>query len=1100
MNILHSKILSPKIGETVKRACDSSLWDKISKKRITTVTAGAGYGKTTFVAQATAAAETVWYRLADTDKDLFVFLNYLAEGIGRFYPRFSEAIRDYFQGERLIDKDVQAAITYYLHAMENSVNRELMIVLDDFHLVQESPEVLDCVQFLLEHLPHAIHIILISRAQLKLALSRFRIMGEVVEVTENDLILTLEETSSLFTQTFGMNLTKETIWSIHTHSKGWIAGLIMFYHAFRGKDQREIDELMLRLKGSGKVTSEYLEENVFSFLPEKIREFLLKTSLLSRLNRSMCDRFLDIEESGDILRYLEKNHLFTYSLDDIGQEYYYHHLFQDFLTSRSSAEYSDAEIRNLHKKAALLSEELGMREEAITHYLAAREYAEASRALIDAGSGMLMVWRMQLVGAFLDKIPPDIVGSDPQLLYISAQVKGALGMFREAIEEFSRARDMFRENGLQIWADLCEFELGIIYFPMGYFREAEELYTRTLKNPACVPWVRNLLITQLVFISAYLGKPDEADQYFNEAMAFATETAEKPLRAERQALLLINHTIRYMMSGDFHEAIHLSEQAGQLLEGSENYRFRSIFLNHSGIIHFYAGLYEKGLENSGKGLKLIREKGLRDATLGWLLLGSCLNNMGLKRYSEAVDYGRQALKFFIEAGSLWGEANTYAGLLSVYMRMGDIKTAEAMAAQGFRLLKTNDFPDVKWQLLAGLALIRTLQGNITEAEALLQDAFINTPSSKIIAWWGACIRSCIASIQGRKDSAVDYARECLKIGQANRYDTLVLEQLTLLIVPLADLYEQGEMKEYLLSLFHRIDPDLKATLLQLESMGISEIARACRTILKTLPLPPPEGLKIFTLGKFQVYRGNEEISAQNWTSKKARMLFKLLMHYRSKGFVNKEVFMEHLWPEEDPRKTAKRFHVTLATVRKMLEPSVPRSTGIPSSYILSDGDNYLLSLGDGGSVDLDEFEEACRMAREAPDKREAARQLLHAAELFNGDFLEEDPYDPWCIKERDRLNEEFLSVLASIVDYFESEKDYLKAVDFCGKYLAKDPYAEDMYVRLMRFHSLLGNRAMVKRTYERCRKSIVEELECPLSEETEHLVEKLLADPDAGPR
>ncbi len=1097
MQILNSKILPPKIGETVKRTHDSSLWDEISKKPITTVTAGAGYGKTTFVAQATAAAETVWYRLAESDKDLFVFLNYLAEGIGRIYSRFSEAIREYFRDERLSDKGVRAVINYYLHAMENAVSRELTIVLDDFHLVQDSREILDCVQFLVEHLPPQLHLIIISRAQIKLALSRFRVMGEVVEVTEKDLAFTPAETSRLFGQTFGMSLSKETIGSIHSHSKGWIAGLIMFYHAVKGKDQKEIDELLARLKGSGRVISEYLEENVFSFLPEQIRGFLLKTSLLSRLNRALCDRFLGIENSGDILGYLEKNHLFTYSLDDIGQEYFYHHLFRDFLTSRLAAEYSDGEIVGLHKKAGLLSEDLGMMEEAITHYLAAREYSEASRVLTTTGR-MLMLWRMQLVGALLDKIPRDIVNSTPQLLYLSAQVKASQGLLQKAIEEFKRARDMFRREGSEVWADLCEFELGILYYPMGYFRDAEELYTRTLENPASVPWLRNLLMTQMVFISAFLGKPDEADRYFSEAYAYAAEIPDKTLRDERQATLFLNRTIRYMMSGDIQAVIPLIEQAGQLLDGSENHRFRSIYYNHAGMTYFHAGMYEKGLGNSTTGLKLIREKGLRDTTLGWLLLGICLNNMGMKRHSEALEYGRQALKFFVETGSLWGEANSYSALSSVYLRMGDVKTAEEMTGQGFRILETNEFPDVKAALMTTLALIRTFQGNVAEAESIIRDAIRSNPTAKQLTWWVASIRSCIASLQSKKDSAIEHARESLKIAQANRYDHWLVENLLLLIVPLAELYEQGEMKEYLLSLFHRIDPEFKATLIQLESMGISEIARACRIILNTLPMQPPSGLKIFTLGKFKVYRGDEEIPAQTWTSKKARMLFKLLVHYRSKGYVNKDVFMEHLWPEEDPRKTAKRFHVTLATVRKMLEPSGPR--GMPSSYILSDGDNYLLNLGDGGSVDLDGFEEACLMARKAADNREAARQLLHAADLFHGDFLEEDLYESWCIEERDRLKEEYLAVLASLVDYFESEKDYQKAIDYCGKYLAKDAYAEDMYQRLMRFHSFHGNRTMVKRIYERCRKSIVDELDCPLSKETEQLFKKLISDPDTGSR
>jgi DNA-binding SARP family transcriptional activator len=278
---------------------------------------------------------------------------------------------------------------------------------------------------------------------------------------------------------------------------------------------------------------------------------------------------------------------------------------------------------------------------------------------------------------------------------------------------------------------------------------------------------------------------------------------------------------------------------------------------------------------------------------------------------------------------------------------------------------------------------------------------------------------------------------------------------------------------------------------QLQDMGDTEMGRACRTMLGALPQPPAPGLRVTTLGRFQLFRGDEEVPAQAWSSRKARMLFKLLAHYRPKGFVNKEIFMEHLWPEEDPQRTAKRFHVALASLRKILEPAVHR--GVTSSYILSEGDNYLLDVDGDGTVDVEEFERACTCAAEAPDNEAAVRHLLRAADLCRGDFLEEDLYEPWGIAERERVREKHLSVLASIAEYYEVKRDYARAVEFCSRYLAKDSYAEDMYQRLMRLHNLLGNRAMVKKTYEKCRKSM-DDLACPLSSETRDLARELMGE------
>lgn len=1097
MEILHSKLLAPKIGNTINRERDSLLWSEISRKRLTIVTAGAGYGKTTFIARATAVVDTVWYRLADADRDFMVFLQYLAAGISRFYPRFGTEIREYLQDESPLGKDIQAVLTRFVHAMETIIESRLTIVLDDFHTVQDCREIRDCVQFLVEHVPADVHVILIGRTRPELAVSRLKLLGEVFEISENDLALSSREVSLLFGKVFGMELPTETVETIHSRSQGWIAGLILFYHAMRGKDQQQIREL-LTLLASGRAVSEYLEENVFSLLPEETRTFLLKTCLLSRLNSPLCDRLLGIRGSGRILADLEKNHLFTFSLDEAGLEYVYHQIFQDFLRSRVGRELPEAEVRSLHEKAAALSEEMGMPEDALHHYLSAGAYAEASRALAKVGMEMIREGRMNLITGYFEKIPQDLVSGNPWLMYLRAHIDNVSGMPRKAIESFEKAKSLFEAQGNQLGVDLCEFDMGSIYFPMGYFAKAEEMFTRIISRPSCDPLVHNLLLAQLVFITAYLGKLDLADRYYQEGMAHSAMIADKNQRQDLQAMLFINHSVRWSRSGDFSNAVASSGKARDLLEGRRSDRLRYFYYNQDAIANFSAGRFAEGLESAKAGLALARDKGFRDVTMGWLLLGCCMNSSGLKKMSDAIEYGKKAQKYFDETGSLWGGSTTCVVLQMIYMKAGNMKAAEEITYHGLSILESIDLPENKNQLVMGLALIRTLQGKTTEAESLMEGVCIQSSSSKFFLLWEACIRACHASFLGREDEALEHARRCLEIGRANGYDFWITEYILLMLVPLASLYERGEMRDYLRTIFARIDPDLKATLGQMENLGIPEMAHACRTILDSLPPDPAPGIRVITFGKFQIYRGDKEIPASSWTSRKARMLFKLLVHYRPKGYVNKEVFMEHLWPEEDPRKTAKRFHVALASLRKILEPSPQR--GIPSSYILGEGDNYLLDLGSGGWIDLEEFEDECMKAQEAADPEEALQHLSRAAGIFRGDFLEEDLYEPWCANERTRLKDEYLLVLASIIEYHEMKKDYQKAIDFCGKYLASDAYAEDMYQRLMRFHALSGNRAMVKKTYDRCRKSIVEELDCPLSRETELLARELISDPETGSR
>jgi LuxR family transcriptional regulator, maltose regulon positive regulatory protein len=1097
MEILHSKLLAPKIGNTISRERDSLLCDEISQKSLTIVTAGAGYGKTTFIARATAEIDSVWYRLADTDRDVMVFLQYLAAGIGRLYPQFGIEIREYIQDESTLGKDIQAVLTRFLHVMETTIESHLTIVLDDFHTVQDCREIRDCVQLLIEHIPKDVHFILMGRTSPDLAVSRLRLMGEVFEISENDLALNAREVSQLFSQVFGTELPAETVETIHSRSQGWIASLILFYHAMKGRDQDQIRELLMLL-GSGRAVSEYLEENVFSLMPDETRVFLLKTCLLSRLNGPFCDRLLEIQTSGRILADLEKNHFFTFSLDEAGLEYVYHQIFQDYLRSRVGRTFPEAEIRALHERAAFISEEMGMPEEALHHYISAGAYTEASRILASVGLGMIREGRMNLVTGYLEEIPQNMVSQNPWLVFLRAHIDNVLGMSRKAILSFEKARSLFEKQGHLFGVDLCEYEMGSIYFPMGYFMKAEEIFTRIISRPSCNPLVHNMLLTQLVFITAQLGKLDLSDKYFQEGMVNTAMIEDQSQRQDLQAMLFNNHSVRWICSGDFSNAVASCRQAKDCLEGRRNDRLRYIYYNQDAIANFHAGRFAEGIESAKAGLTLARDKGFRDTTMGWLLMAYSMNSSGLKNITDAIDYGEKARRYFDETGSLWGGSTVCLALQSIYLKAGDINAAEDITCHGLSILESIDLPENKRQLIMGLALIRTLQGKTTEAESLMEGASIKDTLSQLTLLWEACIRAFHASTLGLEDRARDHARRCLDIGLANGYDFWITESVILMLVPLASLYERGEMKDYLRTVFARIDSDMKVTLSQMENMGIAQISHTCRTILDTLPPDPAPGLRVYTFGKFRIFRGDEEIPASRWKSKKAKMLFKLLVHYRPKGYVNKEVFMEHLWPEEDPRKTAKSFHVALVSLRKVLEPYLHR--GIASSYILGDGDNYQLDLGSGGWIDLEEFEDACTKVQDAENPEIALQHLSRAAGIFRGDFLEEDLYEPWCANERTRLNDEYLLVLASIIDYHEMKKDYQKAIAFCGKYLAKDAYAEDMYQRLIRFHALSGNRAMAKKTYERCRKSIVEDLNLALSKETEFLARELISDPESDSR
>ncbi len=259
-----------------------------------------------------------------------------------------------------------------------------------------------------------------------------------------------------------------------------------------------------------------------------------------------------------------------------------------------------------------------------------------------------------------------------------------------------------------------------------------------------------------------------------------------------------------------------------------------------------------------------------------------------------------------------------------------------------------------------------------------------------------------------------------------------------------------------------------------------------------IPKLSTPSLKVYMFGKFRVFQQDQEIPDKRWKSKKALMIFKYLLYHRPKGYLKKDVLMELLWPEDDPVKTAKRFHVALASMRKTLEPEIIRGT--PSAYILRSGDAYCIDIGDKGNVDIDDFKKELMLFKKTKDSEESIEHLLKAEAIYGGDFLEEDLYVQWCDEERERFKEEYLQLLEEIIKYYHVKKDYERCIYYANKYLKTDIYAESIYQLLMIYYSRIGNNVMINKIFNKCKDNIIKGLDISVSKETEKLYHELTSD------
>jgi DNA-binding SARP family transcriptional activator len=685
VRILNSKLSPPNLSDTLKRERLLFLLSNIRKRRLTTIVTAAGYGKTTLIAQTCGFLELdhVWYRLDESDRDFITFISYLIAGIRQRLAGFGAETSQMIKKARDLDRDRETILRIFLSELEHSVTEELVVILDDYHTVQDSVEIKNTIEFLLRYLSPAVHLVLISRTDIDLPLSRLVAMREVTEITEKDLVFTSNEVEQLYLKIFDIALKPGTLEVILERTGGWVSGLILLVYSLRNNRVEDLESTLKDLKGPPEIVFKYLEENVYDTLTDDDKHFLTRTSILARVSVDICDLLMGIDNSSDILKDLEGKHLFVSAVDEGRQSYVYHHLLRNLLQIKLASELDEQARSEHHKKAAALLEGLGHHEEALDHFLVAEEFKDACRLLNTMGRELLGEGRLQLLRSYIARIPP---------AYLSANV---------------------------------------------------------------------------------------------------------------------------------------------------------------------------------------------------------------------------------------------------------------------------DLDD-----------------------------------------------------------------------------------------------------------------------------GVTEL-------LDDLPVSFPPGLRVHLLGKFRLFLDGQEIHAKRWKSKKAKTIFQFLLYSSSRGYVNKEVLMELLWPEEDPKLTAKRLHVALASLRKTLEPEIPRGT--PSLYISRDNDSYSIDLGEEGRLDIEDFTEELHLAKQEDNPEKSIVHYMNAESVYQGDFLEEELYSEWCAEARDRFKEEYLWLLREIIEYCEDKGDLKNCIFYARKYLEKDKYAEDLYQLLMTTYAQTGNKAMVARTFEKCREAITTDLNCPISEETERLFQELVS-------
>jgi LuxR family maltose regulon positive regulatory protein len=404
-------------------------------RKLTLISASAGFGKTTLVSEWVADCERpiAWLSLDEGDNDPARFLTYLIAALQTIVADIGEGVLGLLQSPQ--PPPTEGILTALLNEIA-TVPDNFILVLDDFHVVDSIP-VDQALVFVLEHLPPQMHLVIATREDPQIPLARLRARGQLTELRAADLRFTPAEAADFLNQVMGLNLSAEDIAALETRTEGWIAGLQLAAVSLQGRD--DPSAFVQAFSGSNRFVLDYLAEEVLARQEPEIQEFLLKTSILERMNASLCDAVMGdsgkrVSDSAARLDYLERANLFVVALDDERSWYRYHHLFADLLRGRLAQRLPD-QAAALHLRASAWFEGRGLLDEAIAHTLAAGEMERAADLVERIAIRMFVEERATTLSHWIDALPERVVRARPWLCLYHAWTHHWVGL-REQVEEW----------------------------------------------------------------------------------------------------------------------------------------------------------------------------------------------------------------------------------------------------------------------------------------------------------------------------------------------------------------------------------------------------------------------------------------------------------------------------------------------------------------------------------------------------------------------------------------------------------------------------------------------------------------------------------------
>lgn len=1058
--------------------------------------APAGYGKTTLLADFArhTSVPCCWYFLDRADTDKFTFLTFLLASIRQCFPQFGVALDPLLavavsvDTSGLIDEHhFETFIEALITAIATEITGYFVLLLCNYHEVNENQAINDLVNYLLRKLPLQCMLIIESRAIPDLDFAPLLANRVMLGIGSKILCFTSQEIRDLaYIQGVGPLGTVEAE-QLALSFDGWIAGILL---GTRLSDVQFLQSTSSSSSPQGVSGIQMHHQNLFSYVVNEVfkrdldmYEFLKDASVLQEMTSSVCAALLNITDASERLQYLEQHGLFvTHSGKGPQSIYTCHTVLRELLYDELRLQ-SPERFMLLHQRAAELLGAAQNYEQAIYHAFEARVDSLAARLIIESYEQMLTQGHAETLARWIDVFPETTTIRYPKLLLIRVNMYLMIGEHNHALLLLETISKLLTNQSPSINKDddipMLHVEIAIArskaLFQRGEYRQAQLLCQEVLMHLSVDEVILSAEVhMRLGMCANLLGDFTSGIAHLQKSLQLWGRHTIRRQTADGHSAL----ASAYSLLGNFALAEHHISRAITCWEhlhdeqGKANNLIRmGLIKRHQGAFNEAETVFTQASVLASRSIHSQREQAYAMVNLGEIYQDQGLYERSLKAIEEGLALARQVEDKYLIDGTLCILAMTY-------LYMGDAATAMMLVSETDRHIDNEEmisYERARRELTYGTILLfqhryAEASTSLIQIEAALHE--IGLKREQVQA--SVRIAACDLARKQTTEAVCRMEEVATILTTYDGYEQLVLIELRCLPQLLQIVKTMPAMAQ-LRTLLH-MEPELQ----ERHSSSPQQVAS-----LVTAPITVNQSmLTIQALGEPNVLFHEKPIT--RWRMARAMELFFFLLDCGRP--MRREQIITALWPEVDDQ-INQTFYSTIYYLRKALGGEC---------CIVSQSGTYTLNLASlyGTNVwyDVEAFQNHHMQAKQAlveEDDTAASTALRAMVNLYHGDFAQPF-YNDWCTLQRDELRLAYLDARHQLAQIAWRAEQFDESMVHWQHMLAIDNCLEDAHYGLMLCYIRQGKKGLALRQYRRCRDILQQELGDVPGVEVEKLHQRLM--------